>query len=92
MAPTTVIKASIHQGVMIYPFSAPHVKVRPPSAGPDPLPMAEKLVAKPLSVPRTRRLKAEFVKSIVEHGNAKMTATHLTSMIENMTACCRVES
>lgn len=86
------IKARIHHGVMIYPFSSPQVKVRPPSAGPEPRPMAEKLVAKPLRVPRTRRLNAEFVKRMVEQGKAKMTATHLTSINTNMTACWVLES
>jgi hypothetical protein len=47
------------------------------------------LTAKPFRVPRIRRLTAEFVRRIVEEGNAKMTAKHLRSMTRNMAACCQ---
>lgn len=61
-------------------------------AGPEALPTAETLVANPFKVPRIRRLKAEFVMRMVEQGKAKMTATHLKSIMAIITACWVVES
>jgi len=83
---------SSHQGVMTYPFSNPQVNAAPPKAGPAALPTAEIETAKPFSVPRILKLTAEFVNRITEHGNAKMTAKHLTTMIPNIVDCCSIGS
>jgi len=77
--------------VITYPFSRPHVNVAPPIAGPIALPTAEMETAKPLSVPKIRKLTAEFVRRITEQGKAKITAKHLTTMMLNITICCRDE-
>lgn len=62
----------------------------PLRTGPVALPIAEIETAKPLSVPRMRRLTAELVRRMMEQGNAKMTAKHLTIMMENMVTCWMV--
>jgi hypothetical protein len=87
-APAAEMMPSSHHGVITYPFSRPHVNAAPPIAGPIALPTAEIDTANPFSVPKILKLIAEFVNRITLHGNAKMTAKHLTSMMPNITVCC----
>lgn len=69
-------------------MSIPKVNVAPPMVGPVARPIAEKEVAKPLSVPRRRRLLAEFVRRIVVQGKAKIAAQHFMSIMMKMAICC----
>jgi len=83
------INAKVAHEMITYPLSTPSVKVNPAKAGPMALPRAEMLVETPLRVPRIFKLAALFVRRIVEHGNAKMPAKHLTSIIPSITPCLR---
>ena len=72
MAAIVAMKDKTHHGRITYPILTPYVNVEPPIAGPSARPTAPTLVAIPFRVPRIRRLLAELVRRMVEHGNAKV--------------------
>ena len=91
IAPIIAMIPSSHHGAIIYPCSNPQLKAAPPNAGPIARPTADIETANPFNVPRILRLTAEFVSRMIEHGNAKMTAKLLTTMMPKIAACCQDE-
>lgn len=64
------------------------IKRRLLTAGPTALPIAAKVTAIPLSVPRSRKVGEEFVNKIVLQGNANIPAMLLTINNANIAGCC----
>lgn len=81
MAAIVAMKDKTHHGRITYPILTPYVNVEPPIAGPSARPTAPTLVAIPFRVPRIRRLLAELVRRMVEHGNAKVETSKVSGLL-----------